>query len=119
MKIEVAYVAHKVAGDVEANIADAKRWIQWLIHFHRGMAFCAPWITYCEVLNDSDLDHRARGMRDDIEIMKRCDLIILTGDRISEGMQAEADAMRALVRPVRDYTTPTMRGLFLAWNEHP
>lgn len=89
MRRTVAYVAHPVGGDVAGNLARAKRWLRWLIRNHRDVAFVLSWLPYCEVLDDSDPAQRARGMEDGEAVMRRCDVIVLVGGRLSTGMEAE------------------------------
>lgn len=87
---QVAYLAHPVGGDVLANLARAKRWVRWLEETHvPHVAINAQWITECEIWDDSDPQQRANGMARDREIMIRCDLIILCGGKISDGMAGE------------------------------
>lgn len=40
MTIPVLYVAHPVSGDVEANLARARRWLRWLVDLDDRHAFC-------------------------------------------------------------------------------
>lgn len=87
----IYYVAHPVGPDGPervANIARVKEWVRWLIHARRGDAFSVPWLPYVEVLTESP-DHRERGMRDGMEMLRRCDAIVLVGGRLSPGMAAE------------------------------
>ena len=49
---------------------------------------------------------RERGMRDDIAILERCDVILLVGGRISSGMEAE-------VRHAAKFGIP-----WIDWSEH-
>jgi hypothetical protein len=88
----VAYLAHPVSAPttegVAANLARARRWLRWFVE-HTDFAICAPWIPYVETLDE--IEHRARGIRDDLAMVGRCDVIFLVGGRISEGMREERE----------------------------
>lgn len=88
----VVYLAHPVsapdAAGVAANLARARRWLRWFVE-HTDFAICAPWIPYVETLDE--VDHRARGLRDDLAMLARCDAIVLVGGRVSSGMRGERD----------------------------
>ena len=114
-EIKTVYLAHAVAGDVAGNIIDAKWWFGWLVHEYPHIAISAPWITYCEVLDDEIVEHRLRGTRDDITLMILCDAIALTGNRISGGMERERVAMVKRDKPVYDFTTEIEQRSFLNW----
>lgn len=101
---QVVYLAHPVSGDVAANIARAMRWLRWLMDNEPDVAFCCPWLPYLDVLNEDNAEHRARGLRDDVEIAKRCDGIVLCGGRLSGGMALERDAVIAAGGFVIDLT---------------
>ncbi len=103
--LKVAYLAHPVGGDVLANLAKAKRWVRWLEETHLPhVAINAPWITECEIWDDDDPQQRADGMARDREIMIRCDLIILAGGKISNGMAGELRAAKLAGMEVIDLT---------------
>ena len=88
--MKVIYMAHKVSGDVENNLAKAKLWLRW-IEKHHDVAVVASWITECEVWDDDNLEHRAAGLRRDFAVIERCDELWLMGDRVSDGMKKETD----------------------------
>lgn len=88
----IFYVAHPLGtGSARLeNLEKAKRWLAYLLREYPDKAFCMPWVPYAEVLPDQVESHR-RGLRDDLEILTRCDGIVLCGGRISPGMQQELD----------------------------
>lgn len=99
----VAYIAHPV-GDGEdraKNIENVNKWFEWLFH-HTDYALSVPWEIYVRHLDES---HRARAMRDDLESLSRCDVIILTGGRISPGMATELQTARVLGIEIVDLTS--------------
>jgi len=97
----VVYLAHPVAGQltgdispqdaaraIALNLERAQRWLRWLVD-NSDHAIACPWMA--DVLALPEKTHRARGMRDTLEILGRCDAIVLVGGRISSGMQEERD----------------------------
>lgn len=107
MAMPVYYVAHPVAGDVSGNIARALRWLRWLTARTPDVTFIAPWIPMLlSGEDDSDPVARARGLEHDVNVVKRCDGLVLVGGRVSSGMALERDAMIAAQGPgsIIDYT---------------
>jgi hypothetical protein len=100
----VVYMAHPIGGDPEGNLARARRWMRWILDHYPMVAVCVPWLPYVEVLDDYDPEHRDRGVRDDLEILKRCDEVWLVGDRVSPGMEAEKWLAISLGKVVVDFT---------------
>lgn len=105
----VAYLAHPVGpghtlAELEArreNIANALAWLQYLVDA-TPWAISVPWLPYVQRLDEST--YRERGIADDLAGLERCDLVILTGGRISQGMAAEANHARELEIPILDLT---------------
>jgi hypothetical protein len=107
----VVYCAAPVgAATVEGvllNVARAERWFRALLLAEPDVALLASWLPYVRVLNDGNAEHRARGIRDDHAIIERVkpDGIVLVGGRISEGMEAEIDAVTGWGGWVSDLTS--------------
>lgn len=99
----VAYLAHPVGQDPDRadNLERARRWIKYLVDT-TDHAICAPWLPYCQTLDEST--YRPRGMRDNMATLRKCDLLIAVGGAISPGMRDEIDLMTTLGRPVIDLT---------------
>ena len=101
----IAYLAHPVGGDVENNIARAKRWLHWLSRQAPQAAVIAPWIANIEAgEDDNDPIQRTRGLAKAALVASRCDAIILCGGRVSSGMAIERQAAQARRREVIDLT---------------
>lgn len=104
--LSVLYVAHPVGAatveGIQANVARAKRWLRWLCDHDTRHAFSMPWLPYVEALDDSNPDDRKRGLRDQREMTKRHDGIVLVGGRLSSGMSGELTEMRDRGRPCVD-----------------
>jgi hypothetical protein len=81
------YIAHPLRGDWFANIRAAKEWAYQAAR--RGFMPVAPYILMDGILDDSDVDERALGIRLDLAQLAECDEIWLCGERVSEGMEAE------------------------------
>lgn len=90
MKPLLCYVAHPIGQEPErtANLERAYRWLRWLINRHSELAFVVPWLPYVEVLDESPIN-RARGIRDDLAVLRHCHAIVLVGGRMSAGMKDE------------------------------
>lgn len=96
----IAYLAHPVAGlttdDVRRNVRTAHAWLEWIVARADGMAVCAPWIPYVIAHRYVETPFlRERGMRDDLAILRRCDLFLAVGARLSAGMAIELAEARA------------------------
>lgn len=98
------YVAAPVGRGPEraANLERARRWFPWLVRQHPDDALLAPWMTYCQVLDETP-ENRARGMRDDLEVLRHCDGIALVGGILSPGMAGELTLAHARQMTVFDY----------------
>jgi len=90
----VAYIAHQYGGD-RSDLTSAKRYVS-LIASLGGIAPIAPWITLCEMWDES---RREEGLAIDIAVARRCDVVLLCGPSISSGMLRESFG-----RPVVDLT---------------
>lgn len=105
----IAYLAHPVGPDstpaeVEArdlNIQSALGWLRWLVD-STTWAISAPWLPYVMRLSESQRD---RGMRDNFATLERCDLVVLTGGRVSPGMELERHHAFSCGMPVVDLTS--------------
>jgi hypothetical protein len=102
----VFYLAHALAGDVEANLARAKRWLAFFAaSVPDDVVVIAPWIAHVEAVgSDGDEEQRERGLRGDCAVVARCDALLLVGGRISSGMAREALAAAEALVDVRDLT---------------
>jgi len=97
------YMAHPLGDGYDRiqNIARARRWFNYLLQEYPMHGFTAPWLLYAEMLNESP-SNRERGMRDDLDCLRRCDGIVLVGGRMSPGMMEELGEAQANGRQVLD-----------------
>lgn len=99
------YLAHPVAGDVTEHVARAIRWLRYLSLGDRESVYIAPWIaTIMAIGSDEDVETRRRALDECMEVVRRCDGIVLVGGRISPGMRLELEAALATGKEVIDLT---------------
>lgn len=92
-KGSLVYLAHPVAGAVESNVEEAKRLLRSYQDANPDLVILAPWITDVEIYDDSIPEYRRAGLERCKLIIDRCDYLLLTGDRISEGMKEEMEGL--------------------------
>jgi hypothetical protein len=81
-----------IADAIKANIDRALRWLAWLRTSFPETTFIAPWIAdLMSGADDGDPAQREAGMRNNFDVIERCDGIVLCGGRISEGMRRETE----------------------------
>ncbi len=100
----LVYLAHPVGHDPEErkrNLENTNKWFLFLLE-HTDWSLCVPWFIYVSNLDES---WRKRAMRDDLVNLERCDGIVLTGGRISEGMQMELGLAQMAGQRVYDLTS--------------
>lgn len=92
------YVAHHLAGDVAGNCDRAEWFLAQLMAANPDETFILPWVSYVRAglklfeSPDGEKAFRDRCLRDDIEIARNCNGIVLCGPVVSPGMQLELDA---------------------------
>ena len=100
----IVYVGHPLSGNVPGNTASVRTWIRYLIDAEPDVAFVCSWLPYVDVLDDANPAHRERGLRDCLFVAPMCDGIVLCGDRISDGMRMEVEAIEKAGGWVSDLT---------------
>ena len=75
----------------------AAKWAAWL--WKQGFSVECSWIVCTGELEETP-ENRELGLRSDCEQVKRCDVMVLCGPRVSGGMLREAGAAKVIV----DYT---------------
>ncbi len=107
--MKVAYIAHPISGDVSENI---KKLVEITRKINLEEPDVVPFVPYLidlYALSDDVPEERARGIRNDVELMKRMfvDELRLYGTQISEGMRAEitlAEGLDIRIVPMTDET---------------
>jgi hypothetical protein len=102
----VGYLAHpfhaKTLEERQNNIAGVLSWIRFLVD-NTTWSIAAPWLPYVMTLEEST--YRDRGIEDDLAALLRFDFVILTGGRISNGMEVERRHAIDTGIPVIDLTS--------------
>lgn len=78
----------------EENRRRAAKWAAWL--WRQGFAVECSWLILTGELEETP-ENRELGLRSDCEQVKRCDVMVLCGPRISGGMLREAGAAKVLI----------------------
>lgn len=92
MKKRIAYIAHPIGGDVEDNLKSLRRVIYNINKYEKDTVPFCPYYADVVSLDDNDPLQRARGIENDMAILKRpgmVDELRLYGERISDGMKDE------------------------------
>jgi hypothetical protein len=90
-RVRVLYLGHPVKGDVPGNVAKTKRWLKFLMDQLPGVAINCLWLPMIDCGNGANQEEIDRALRDDVEMARRCDGILLTGGVVSSGMAEERD----------------------------
>ncbi len=97
------YVASPYSGEIEKNIEFAKRSCEFVLK--QGHGFFAPHLIYTQILDDSDLTQRKKGLEMGLTLLSRCDELWVFGDHISKGMKTEIQFAQEHEIPIRHITT--------------
>ena len=92
------YLAHPLSAPtregIEANRKKAAEWAAWL--WKQGFSVECSWIVCTSVLEETP-ENRALGLKSDCEQVRRCDVMVLCGPRISSGMLLEASVAKVII----------------------
>ena len=96
--MKIAYIAHPISGDIKGNLKRIERIGRQINLKEPEVVPFAHYYFDCHILDDDILEERERGIKNDIELMKRCfiDELRLYGNRISNGMMHEIVLAREL-----------------------
>ena len=111
MRPVLVYLAHPVGAPdragVEAHLAAFRRWLTYLVELPddacRRIAWCAPWVPYAQALPDDQPQYRARGMRDTLAALERCDALVALA-RTTPGVAREFEHAAACGLPTTNLT---------------
>lgn len=111
--MKIAYIAHPISGDIEANLEKIRLISRQINLEELDVVPFAPYWLDCHALDDDVDAERYRGIRNDIELMRRgfIDEVRLYGDKISRGMREEVLLARELGITVVPMTDETKRQL--------
>jgi hypothetical protein len=88
----IVYICSPYAGDVEANIAAARRYCRYAVE--AGYIPIAPHLLFPQFLNDADPNERQLGLFFGNVLMSMCAEVWVFGKTISRGMAAEIKRAR-------------------------
>lgn len=100
---------HDAVAVVAYNLARAMRWWKWLDQMLPAV-WTMPWYVNVTANGEGNKELIKRGLRDDCEIVKRCDALMLCGPRVSSGMRLEATTAHEAGLPVFQIATPNALG---------
>lgn len=83
----IVYICSPYAGDIEANIAAARRYSRFAVDV--GYIPIAPYLLFPQFLDDENPKERELGLFFGNALMSKCSEVWAFGSRISEGMKAE------------------------------
>lgn len=104
--MKIVYIAHPISGDIEVNLADLRRIVRKINLDHPEVVPFVPYYADVVSLDDNKPDERARGIKNDMEILSRGipDELWLTGEKVSFGMSIERQTALSHGIPVVDKT---------------
>lgn len=123
--IPVVHVAHPLSAPtrdgIEENRAAASKWAAWIATTFRVAVECS-WIVTTGELAETP-ENRAFGLEMDCALVRRCDVLVMVGPRVSEGMRRESEHARAVVdwtwlSPPRAVALAMIDGLAIARLRH-
>lgn len=108
--MKIAYIAHPISGDIEGNLERIAAICRNINLEEPEVVPFAPYYLDCIALDDNNPEERARGIKNDTELLKRgfVDEVRLYGNKISNGMLAEIKLAEELGIPVFPKTIPTI-----------
>ena len=88
--MKTIYMAHPVAGAVKFNLAKARLWLRWLAESREEPTnVIAPWITACEIWDDTNPEERAARIECCKATIELCAEIWFVGGKIQSGGESE------------------------------
>lgn len=103
--MKIVYIAHRISGDIEANLADLRRIIRRINTESPTIVPFCPYYADVVSLDDNVPAERDRGIANDTAIIRSgmVQEMWLTGDKLSRGMKAEKELAEELGIPVHDF----------------
>lgn len=93
-----AFVCSPFRGDLEANAEKAREYSHRV--FEAGYTPLAPHLLFPQFLNENNPAEREAGIQMGMGLLARCRLLVVCGDKISEGMAREIKLAGELKIPV-------------------
>lgn len=98
----IVYICSPYAGDVEKNIAAARRYSRFAVE--TGYIPIAPHLLFTQFLDDSNPRERQLGLFFGNALLSKCAEMWVFGDHISAGMKAEIQRATWKCRPIRYFS---------------
>ena len=98
----LVYVCSPYAGDVEGNVAAARRYSRFAAM--RGAIPVTPHLLYPQFMDDGNPDERALALKFGQVLLDKCSELWSFGARVSSGMEAEIARARRRGMEVRYFT---------------
>jgi hypothetical protein len=102
-KVPRVYIVSPFAGDVETNIANARRYCRFALE--RGYNPIASHLYYTQFRGDDSPAERQTGLNLGIDLLRGCSEVWWFGDTVSKGMYAELCQAKAWRIPAKHYDT--------------
>ena len=99
----IVYVCSPFAGDIERNIANARRYCRFAVD--SGSIPLAPHLLFPQFMDDSNEHDHGLAMFMNMALMSKCAEVWVFGEHISKGVAAEIRKAKEKQRPVRYFTT--------------
>lgn len=94
MLIYMAHPVRPIEGETLAgNIERAEAWLRWCHDRFQAWTVIAPWLAELHAYGldeEGERAQRAEGIARQLDVVRRCDGVLLVGSRISDGMKMEA-----------------------------
>lgn len=109
IKLKFVYICSPLRGDVKENIKKANEYCRE--EALKGNCPIAPHCIFTQFLNDNILEERKLGIEMGLNLLTRCDEILVCGNKITEGMQMEIKKALQLGIRIRSQELP-MKDLY-------
>ena len=96
--MEIAYICSPYQNNPEENTRNTKLYCRDALR-HNFIPL-AVHLHFPLFLNENDPAQRALGLRCGLELLRRCDIVMVYGDRISKGMKHEIAEAERLDKPI-------------------
>ena len=95
----IVYICSPYTGDVETNVAKAKRYCRYAVDTHHLPI--APHLFFPQFMEDGDFSVRRDALFMGLVLLSKCMELWVFGERISEGMAIEIEKAKQRGRTIR------------------
>lgn len=103
-KMRKIFICSPYRGDVDENVEKAKKYCRNIIDWYSWAGELAvpiaPHLYFPQILDDENEDNRRLGIKMGLELMKNCDVVLVFGDTVTEGMKQEIEFAQIIGLPV-------------------